>query len=86
MSNDELIESNREGFLDIQLTVDEVKELMSVLEFTIRTSKVLSDTEMVKGTFKGAAKMNAYCTSAQKLLEVVMATAKIGYVDPDIVN
>ena len=86
VNNKNIMESATNGYLDLQLSVDEVKELMAILQFTITAGKIMSDQEMIKGTYKGAAKMNNYVHHAARLLEVVVAAAQIGYTPDDPIN
>lgn len=74
------------GSLDIQLTPDEVVELIAILQFSITTSKVMADQEMVRGTYKGSAKMNRFAHNASKILDIIITTAKIGEPENDSMN
>lgn len=82
---DKMMDAVSEGYIDLQLSVNETRELISILNFTITSSKLLADQEMVKGTYKGATQMNRFAHNANKLLEIVIANAQIGN-PPDIMN
>lgn len=84
MVDNKMMEAATDGYIDLQLTPDETKELMAILNFSVTASRLLADQEMVKGTYKGAAQMNRITHNAQKLLEIVTVNAQIGNPLPGI--
>ena len=76
----------QEGCLDIQFTPDEIKELITALQFAVTASKLCADQELIKGTYKGAAQMNRITSNSSKLLDVIIAAAQIGVPDSDAIN
>ena len=85
MIND-LMEALEDGYLEVQLSQEEVTILMEVLNFSIMSAKMLAEQELVKGTYQGSNRMNAIAHQASKLLDIIIATAQIGSIDGDLAN
>ena len=79
----ELIEGDSVGYIDLQLSSSEIRDLINVLAFAVDTTKFIYDQEMIKGTWKAAAKYNTTNQKACDLLELIIKASRIGYTDID---